>query len=280
MISSINDNLRNKINNLIVKDPDNSIVNFLEWYNIKSSEGKDTIMRLLISDFYKNIYFIKDSKIKSELLEFLENEEVNNIILCLENDYDLLIKFLYATIKFNNATFFDKQVLFKKIQNKDKILLKIYKGHILDKIIYSEKDKLEDLIFMYEDYIKKSTEKEKFKIADCFLCLNMLKIKEKDYNLYKKYILEFIKSYYKWKKFLICNKKNILSEKDIKYLNFIENSEIEDIIDITNYNKDFFQTLVGEYFYSKTIKIVEIINEMEEFINKNLDDNQKKKFKI
>ena len=81
----------------------------------------------------------------------------------------------------------------------------------------------------------------------------MLKIKEKDYNLYKKYILEFIKSYYKWKKFLICNKKNILLENDIKYLHFIENSEIEDIIDITNYNKDFFQTLVGEYFYSKTI---------------------------
>ena len=280
MISSINDNLRNKINNLIVKDPDNSIVNFLEWYNIKSSEGKDTIMRLLISDFYKNIYFIKDSKIKSESLEFLENEEVNNIILCLENDYDLLIKFLYATIKFNSATFFDKQVLFKKIQNKDKILLKIYKGHILDKIIYSEKDKLEDLIFMYEDYIKKSTEKEKFKIADCFLCLNMLKIKEKDYNLYKKYILEFVKSYYKWKKFLFYNKQNILLENDIKYLHFIENSEIEDIIDITNYNKDFFQTLVGEYFYSKTICTNEIIKEMEDFINNNLNDNQKKKFKF
>ena len=63
-------------------------------------------------------------------------------------------------------------------------------------------------------------------------------------------------------------------------MHFIENSEIEDIIDITNYNKDFFQTLVGEYFYSKTICTNEIIKEMEEFINKNLDDNQKKKFKF
>ena len=207
MISSVNDILRNIINNLITKDPDSSIVNFLEWYDLKSYAQKEDIMRLLISDFYKNIYFIEDLEIKTEALEFIENEKINNIILTLENDYDLLIKFLYATVKFSNTTFFDKQVIFEKIKEKDRILMQIFNGHLLDKIVYSEKHELNDLIFIYKDYINKSKKKKKLEIADCFLCLNMLKIKEKDYNLYKKYILEFIKSYYKWKKFLICNKK-------------------------------------------------------------------------
>ena len=120
MISSVNDILRNIINNLITKDPDSSIVNFLEWYDLKSYAQKEDIMRLLISDFYKNIYFIEDLEIKTEALEFIENEKINNIILTLENDYDLLIKFLYATVKFSNTTFFDKQVIFEKIKEKDR----------------------------------------------------------------------------------------------------------------------------------------------------------------
>ena len=223
---------------------------------------------------------MKDSEVKTEYLEFIENQDVNSIICYLENDYNLLSNFLYATIKFNNSTFIDKQVLFNKIQNIDNFLMKIYKGHILDKIFYSEKETLEEISYIYIDYITKSTQRQKYKIADSFLCANMLKIKERKYDLYRVYMLEFIKNYYKWKKFLFDNKKSILLEEEIKYLKFIENNGIEEILYALNNNKDFFETIVGEYFYYKTIKITEIIKEMEKFINSNLDDNKKKKFKI
>lgn len=282
MVSSINDVLRNNIDKIITEKSDFSIINFLEWYTYKSMKEKDYIIRLILSDFYKVIYFSYDDSFKKYYLEKKENNNISKILTDIEYDYNLLFKALSATIKLNRSTFFDKQMIFEKLQkdSKDTIINNIFEGHFLDKISYTDSADLANLEYLYADYINKSNDKDKMIKIKKIICLKILKIKEEDKLKYNTYMLKFIKTYYISRMFLYNFNKKILLESDFLYLDIIENNNLDDVLEFLDYNIDFFITIVDEYFYYKTNTSNEFKNIIKNFIEERFDDNQKKKFKI
>ena len=165
--------------------------------------------------------------------------------------------------------------------NQDQELFSINKLHSIDKITYQIVDDMNYYEKYYKEYLEINKDKtDRIKIISEYIGYRLLGIKYENPIIYQRYILECIKTYYKWKNFMKNHEgKYLLNKYDLEYLKKIEDFNIEDLINELEYDFDFYVTVVGEHLYYKTQKI-EIKEEIiDKYYNNTSSNNVKKKLK-
>ncbi len=267
MYSSINDEMRNKIINK------NSLE--LTLLNIEQLDynSKEYFFRLLLSDYYKINYY---KGLIDKNFDFLEdfNNSIDYLLDMCYKDEDFLIELINCSKKFNSLKRTQKMMILDTLSScdQDKTLINISNSHILDKLTYMFNYDLNSFKEYYTDFKDSS-------LLD-FIVNKLVSYKKENYEEYKKFILEFIKVYYKW---TIFSKDNLgrdhLYKEDNLYLEIIRFNTIEDLINLSLSDIDFLKTIVENYlFYSTCEKQVseEII---DKFYSENVDEEIRKKLR-
>ena len=129
--------------------------------------------------------------------------------------------------------------------------------HDLDKLTYKIIDGLENYKEYYKNYLEvNKANPNRIKNISEFISYKVLELKKTDYNKYEKYILEFIKVYYKWKNFIKKHDgEHLLNSWDIKYLEGIEHIPLDQLLDEIGSSFQFLFTLVSEYMHYTTEKL-------------------------
>ncbi|MBR6690155.1 MAG: hypothetical protein IKL65_02360 [Bacilli bacterium] len=270
MVISINDKIRKEFNKSIFY-----AISKLEQLDIADREE---LIRLFLLDHYKVSFLDSLITTDSKLIQKF-NEPIEEIIDdCL---YDQA--FLYTILE--NSFTFDKLAIISKIiimeelelQKQDSKLMNISKLHVFDKIAYSFNYDLESFKEYYVDSLnKKDTEADILVIT--FIVDKLLEYRKNNYNGFKKFILEFIKTYYKWTSFVKNNfKQEYLYKKEHIYLEIIDRYSLDNLISLIENNYAFLSTLVDSYLYYTTTErdISESIVE-EYFYNNTSEEIQKK----
>ncbi len=267
MIQSFND----KIRNIIFKD--NNILNVVQGINSLDLNKKEVIIKLLLSDYYK-INFITDEE---NLLIF--NYPLNFLLnLCCTN------YIFFKSILFDAKSFYDKSVI-EKIYIMEELEEKgmnvpigeIYKLHILDTLVYRFVYDLDYFKKYHMDYINRNKNIKNNEIVILGLLADKLgELKIINYEKYRSFILEFLKTFYKWNFYNINNNKTNLSVLQKIYLSKIDNNSIGEIYKEIENNSQFLNVIMKDYFdYTTNSKMNE--NEINEFlINHGKKDIQKK----
>lgn len=274
-------NLIDKLREKLFKE--DSLVGVVAYIDTLNEEQKYQILRLMLSDYYKiNFYNNLFYDTTSELSIF--KEDIDDIIYSLTDNFNLMFEVLKTSKIFSNLDVISKILMMEELEkyNQDEFIISISKTYIIDKITYVFNYNLESFKEYYKDYIVKNKDVlNKRSRASNFITNKIIDYKEINYNEYRMFILEFLKIYYKWKIFIKAHDGiHLLFEEDLIYLNKIENTEIEELINEINNNYDFLSTIVGEYLHYKTSK-TEIKEDMlDKYLIENTDYNFQKKLQI
>jgi len=271
MITSINDEIRNKFNKSIF-----SIIFRIEKLD---DETKNQLIRLFLADFYKIKLF---ESLETNDYDFINKfrKPIDDLVDECLFDQELLYNVIECSFIFNNIPSLSKITIMETIEStkQDYIIFNISKLHILDKITYSFRYDLEYFKGYYIDYKNKN---ENSSYVSTLLADRLLEYKKKNNNEFSKFILEFIKLYYKWNIFV---KENIgienLNKEDIIYLDMIKFSDIDALIKYIGEDINFLITIIDNYlYYSTTEKFIseDIVNE---YFYNNVDEDTRKKLKL
>jgi len=277
MVVNYNDLLRKQISYCFDKqeETDENIIDY--FYSLDETE-QEIRMRLALADLYKLNYYMDGTV--SNLFKIPIKQLIDKAIV----DVVFAIDILKASKVFNDLDYVSKTLLLDVIEehDQDKNISSIFKLHIVDKFTYRIVDDIEKYKEYYKEYLDINRDKpNKISTITEYLCYRMINLKYDNETKYKKYILEFIKVYYKWKKFIKNHEgKYLLNKNDIIYIDMIEHNSIEEILEYMEDDFDFLFTIVGEYLYYKTQKI-EIKEEIvDEYLISSSSDDLKQKLKI
>lgn len=251
----------NNLNNLMRKTISSTIENggeiMEDFYSLEKEEQKK-IVRLLIVDAYKLNYFYN----KKSLDFFNKVDEKNNIDSIIEYclfDEAIIYDLMLSTKLFYDMDFVSKCVLMQDMENydQDRILTSIYPLHILDRIVYQIEDDMKCYKKYYKNYLKvHKDELNRREIISNFIVGRMLDLKNTEAIKYKKYVLDMLKVYYKWKVFIKEHGgEYLLNEEDFGYIEIIKNNDIESLLNEFENNFKFTITVVTDYFHYTTEKI-------------------------
>lgn len=270
MLSNINDLYRDKIYN---KD-------FIELFCYLSDLDEikqETLFRFILMDNYKiNCFYGNNIKI--------DDESINSILLsCLDNA-KIFKEILKDAKVFYEMDYFSKSLLLEDIKNKrlNSKVSKISKNHILDVLTYKVLDELN----LYQEYYKgfitknKSNTRSQNLFID-YLSLRILDLKNKNNKKYKEFLLEFIKVYYKWRKFIKDHEgEYLLNFDDFIYVDKIEKLNIEELFNNIESDYNFFNLIIADYLHYKTANVE--INEklVDNYLEEISDEKIKVKLKI
>ena len=271
MITSINDQIRNKF-----KESISSTILKIEELDEKA---KYQLIRFFLMDYYKIKLFESFDTNNFDFFDKITMPIDDLVEECLV-DEELLYSVIESSLIFNNIPLLSKITIMETIEitDQDSILLTISKSHLLDKICYNFNYDLESFKEYYIDYKNKN---ENNSYVSCLLADRILEYKKKNNNEFNKFILEFIKTYYKWNIFV---KENLgienLYKEDIIYLDMIKYNDIDILIKYIEEDINFLITLIDSYlYYSTTEKLVseDIVNE---YFYNNVDEDTQKKLKL
>ena len=255
MIKNLNDVYREKI----LEDDSLDKLNMWEL---------NYILDILISDMYK-IFLFQNRK---EALKIIEQKYVA-IKKQLIFDKELFKKAYDSTYRFFDMELINRSIIMEDLKNSDKdfFLTSKNKLNILDMISYSFKYELDYFVEVYDDFIKKNPKEDKLIIEYIIDSINELKII--NYEKYEKYILEFLKVYYKH---LIYNKE---IESDNPFYKYILNNTLKDLFNNVETDNKFFYTILENYLSFK-LNSEEIQQKIEEDFKKNADEEIQKKLRF
>ena len=276
MVANYNDLIRKQISYCFDRNED-ADENIISYFYSLSDEKQEFIMRLALADLYKLNYYMDGTV--SDLFKIQINQLVDKCIV----DVGLAIDLLEAAKAFNDMDYVSKTLLLEVMEDndQDKNITSIYKYHTLDKLTYRIVDDIENYKEYYKEYLEVNKDKaDRIKTITNYISYRMTDLKQEDENKYKKYILEFIKVYYKWKNFIKNHDgEYLLNKNDFIYLDIITSKSIEEIFTYIEEHFDFLFTIVGEYLHYKTQKI-EIKEEIiEEYFNSSSSEKIKNKLK-
>ena len=272
---SINDELRNKI---IDK---NSMENTIQNLNNLDNDVRNKIVKMFLSDYFK-----------LKILNYILNndlESLNNFISSSDdiksiNTFDevFLECIIDSSNKFNSLSYISKISLFEILSNYglDNHINSISNAHIIDRLNYQFNYDLEEFNKYYIDF---KTKNHLFKDEDAskFIAEKLISFSKDNFDEYKNFVSNFIKIYYKWTFFVSNNfNKNSLYPEDYIYMGLISLNDLDTIVNYSIGDIKFLETIIDNYlFYSTSEKeISEPI--VDEYYNKNVDDNLQKKFKM
>lgn len=238
---SLNDKIRYKIFEECGCEA--SVIDFYDYYYSLNEEQKEYIMRMMISDYYKQYM----PRIPSFGKPFLSIDE---LIIRLENDYNLMEKILIEEIDYLSLSNIEKQDIIKTITilNKDKLHYSIFNGHVLDMIAYNKKYTLEEMRLNYLDYTNNNGETEESKYCILNLLLEELDyIKQKNKNEYNMIILKLAKDYYIWEKYFIENIPELVGAEEYIIIELIEKSSLNELIRVISSNEGIKKELLFKY---------------------------------
>lgn len=270
MISNLNDITRENIFSM-------EILDFIDYFRSLKTDEQEKILRLLLIDYYK-INFHDQNKLN------ISNENVDSILLsCLDNSR-ILYEIVELAKRFYSLDYFSRTLLIEEMEmhNKDKLLSSICKAHFLDKFTY----KIVDDIDLYKEYYlgyMKTNEKDIYckNLIINYFCLRVLELKYTDLDKYKKYILEFIKVYYKWKKFIKEHEgMYLLNIEDFLYIEKIETENVDKLYNYVENSSDFFRTIVSEFLHYTTSKLEVKESIVDKYLNDTTNEAVKTKLKI
>lgn len=248
MVSSVNDKIRKNIIN------ETSIP--ITLFNIEQLDIDESreVIKLFISDYYKINFFENILHGESDSLNIFNKPIESLVDDCLKNR-EFLIEIMESAAIFNSLDAIAKIIIMEQLESygKDDILIKISKLHVFDKIAYNFSYDLESFKYYYNDYKNNSTKVEKNTNVSIFIANKIIEYKKENYNKYKKFILEFVKEYYKWNIFIKENgDKNSLYNEDYLYLEIIKFNSIENLINYIESDFNFLVTLIENYLYYST----------------------------
>ena len=141
--------------------------------------------------------------------------------------------------------------------NQDDNIRLIYKMHDLDKLTYQIIDDIDSYKEYYKNYLDYNKDKpNRMETIGEFITYRILELINVNHKKYQRYILEFIKVYYKWKKFIkMHDGEHLLNDFDFEYLTIIENESLDTLLNETKINFKFLFTLVTEYLHYTTEKM-------------------------
>lgn len=251
----------NNLNNLIRKTISSTIENggdiMSDFYSLEREE-QINIIKLLIADVYKiNYYYNKKEPDFFNKID--ENDDINSIIEYCLFDEEIIYDLMLSTKLFYDMDFVSKCVLMQDMENydQDRILTSIYNLHILDRITYQIEDDINYYKKYYQNYldVHKDIPNRRQIISD-FIIGRMIDLKNTDDVKYKKYVLEMLKVYYKWKTFIKEHDgEYLLNEEDFTFINIIKDNDFEELLSEFENNFNFTLTVVTDYFHYTTEKI-------------------------
>lgn len=276
MINNYNDLLRKQISYYLSKKEDNN-GNIMDYFFSLNDENQELIMRLALADLYKLNYYMDGTV--SDLFKIPTNELVDKCIV----DVGLAIDVLEALKIFNEMDYVSKTLLLEVMEehDQDRIISSIYKFHMLDKFTYVIVDTLENYKEYYKEYLEINKDKQNRIVTITeYISYRLISLKFEDENKYKKYILELIKVYYKWKNFIKNHDgQYLLNKNDFIYLDIVNSKSIDEIFTYIEDNFDFLFTIVGDYLHYNTQKL-EIKEEIvDEYFNFSSSEKIKNKLK-
>ena len=274
MITSINDKIRNTI--IDKTSIESSLLNIKKL----DMEQAREVIRLLVLDYYKIKFIEGISTDDFSSLDIFNNSIDELIDNCLEND-ELLSLFIKSSILFNSSSIVYKIIVMEGLEkyDEDENLMDISKLHLFDRIAYTFNYDLYSFKKYYIDY-KESNENKNINFATTFIIDKLLEYKKQNENAYKKFILEFIREFYKWILFINDNgDKFSLSDEERKYLQLIKSNSIDDLIKYIENDYKFLYTLTDNYLYYSTSEKEISKKIIDEYFNNNTDDEMKNKLK-
>lgn len=270
MLSNINDAYREKIYN---KD----FIELFDYFNSINTYDQEKLLRFILMDNYKiNCFY--GNKIK------IDNDSIDSILMsCLDNA-NIFKSLLSQAKQFKEMDYFSKCLLLEDIENKglNSKVASICKTHLLDKLTYKLLDELNLYQEYYKDFMiknKKNTFGQNLLID--YLSLRVLDLRDKDNKKYEEFILEFMKVYYKWRKFINDHEgEYLLNGVDYIYMDKIEKFSIEELYNDIEKDYDFLNLIIGDYLHYKTEKI-EVSEELvDNYFYETCDEKIKTKLKI
>lgn len=266
MIKNINDKFRE----YVASNIDSSAFDLFSKMNFVQLDHSISIM---LSDYYK-IYFMEIIPYSKEKLE-LFNKSIYSIKReCLYNPatfFDLV----YATLFFNNIDLITKSIVMDELNKKSKnsYLSEINPLHTLDMISYTFNYDLDSFKEYYIDaYNKVDIDKEQEEKLNHFFVSKLKKLKVNDLTEYKKFILEFLKYYYKYGIY----EKNI----EDRYIKLIKNFPMPVIFKRLDRDDIFLTTIINSYLKKSTTETNKLKEEVNNFFYNNTDVEIQKKLKM
>lgn len=250
MIKSINDIVREQIisNNNYISECDSKELNY--------------VLDIMLCDLYKMFVF-KKTKYASEIIE-RRYFNLKKVILLSDQ---LFLGAMKAVEEFYNMSLLDKSLLMDDLKQNDRhiFLSSINRHNVFDEVLYSFRYELPYLIDLYEDFINKNP-KDIDLVID-YIQESFSELKVINYDKYRKFILEFIKIYYKYCIYnKICN----------KYFSDIRDKSIADLIEQISNDEKFLSELIKIYMSYNTSDL-DIKQAIEEEFNGITDQKTKKK---
>lgn len=278
MLTNYNDILRKKISEGLKYNEELCIIEAIEFFNTLSYNEQENILRLALADFYKLNYYSTNE------IHDIFKTKIEDIIDEYIIDQNFVIQLMQSIKQFNDMDYVSKCIIMETMQNnnQDYNIISIFPSHILDKLTYQIVDNIENYKEYYKNYIEVNKNNPKcIETITHFIIIRILELKKNDYNKYQKYILEFIKVYYKWKNFIRKHDgQYILNKCDFDYLNKIETYSIDNLNNEIEHNFEFLFTLVLEYFHYSISKL-EIKEEIvDKYFEISSDNKIKEKLKI
>lgn len=275
MICSINDKVREEIFKLDINDIDSYFDNLTE-------EKRDFVFRILLSDlckmdFYEEFFHDREN----DCLIFRHTPE--ELIKMFKQDKELLSLLVNTSVVFHKSDMLQKIMIMDQIEftNKDKYFSEINKFHFLDKISYEFEYNLEAFKIYYLDYLKVNMNViSNQDTVSQYIAMKILDLKNTDCNKYRKFILEFIKVYYKWNLFQKDHElKEPRTKEDYDYLGVVQKSSMKKILNDLDNDYKFLATIIRNYLYFSTVGAKEKENEVETYFIENTDLKVQKKLK-
>ncbi|MCM1370450.1 MAG: hypothetical protein NC181_00970 [Clostridium sp.] len=197
------------------------------------------LVGLLISDNYKILYDKKNfdelDLLDTELFEFFEEIKDNvEIILFIEENPEILGEIINNAIDYNSQDYFTKRKILNSCKNNIEKLKNFSILNIYDYLYYCQKYTPELLKQIFDNALNEGIEKE---IIELDLQCTLEELLQFDIDNYYELISELLVGYYIIGKYKINFNKEKLKSL-IKTINFLEQSDIINIMDKISYCND------------------------------------------
>lgn len=253
--------------------------------NIK--ENKPKYYRLFVSvmfaDYYKLLYSrsVQNNIYYSDVnrLEFYDElVDLDDLLEKIEDDRSILDEILLQVFSYSDYDYYDKKEIINLVKPQNRYLLKMCPTHILDLIEMAKTYSAEDLLYFYQDYIERYGANA-YLIAIESILATMNALYENDIENYKEVLVDMMGIYYKWKKYLKNNSKNVTADES-KLIEMLEKQPLNEIFNKSNEDPLVLEEIVGGFllFSTETIKIDD--EDVERYISNNVDNKIKEKLKL
>lgn len=270
MIFNLNDVYRDKIYN-------SDMIEMYECFSLLDEDKQEILLRLILMDKYK-VNCFENKKIN------LDVDSIDTILTSCLDEAKVFIEILMEAKKFYGLDYFSRCLLLEDMENKglDSNLIRISKTHILDKLTYKIIDELNFYQEYYKGFMIKNNRDALSQnlIIDC-LSLRVLDLKYDNKEKYEKFLLEIIKVYYKWKKFINDHEgEYLLNGVDYGYMDKIEKLNIDELFKDIEKDYGFLNEILGDYLHYKTEKIEVSECLVDNYLYESCDEKIKTKLKI